>query len=153
MRREHYQARLLRALSGKTQEKMAKDVGIDPVLLSQIELGDVMPKRRYIETMAQIEGLTLDDTEELLELADTLRRTNRRRTRAAEPFAGLEAELRDHLARAQRRLLALPAERLRAWICLRLYEESARESCTEETAAALAQVACVIAQRPANPSA
>ncbi len=152
MRREHYQARLLRALSGKTQEKMAKDVGIHPVLLSQIELGDLMPKRRYLETMAQIEGFTLDDTEELLELADTLR-SNRRRARSAEPFAGLEEELRDHIARAQRRLLALPAERLRAWICQRLFEESARESCTEETAAVLAQVAGVIAQRPTDPAA
>lgn len=153
MRREHYQARLLRALSGKTQEKMANDVGIDPVLLSQIELGSLMPKRRYLETMADTEGFTLDDTEELLELADTLRRTNRRRTRGAEPFAGLEAELRDHLARAQRRLLALPAERLRSWICLRLYEESTREACSEETAAALTQVAGLLARRPANPDA
>ena len=153
MRREHYQARLLRALSGKTQEKMAKDVGIYPVLLAQVELGVVRPNRRYIETMARTEGLTVDDTEELLELADTLRRTNRRRARSAEPFAGLEEELRDHVARARRRLLTLPAERLRAWICRRLDEESVREACTEETAAALAQVACVIAQRPASTTA
>jgi transcriptional regulator with XRE-family HTH domain len=147
MRREHYQARLLRALSGKSQEKMAKEVGIHPVLLSQIEVGGVIPKREYIETMAGTEGLTLEDTEELLELADTLRRTNRKRTRSAEPFARLDDELRDEVARARRRLLALPAERLRAWICRRLYEEAAHEPCTEETAAALFQVACAIAQR------
>jgi transcriptional regulator with XRE-family HTH domain len=141
MRREHYQARLLRALSGKTQEKMAKEVGIHPVLLGQIELGDVMPTRHYLEKMARIEGLTLEDTAELLELAETLRRTNQRNVRSEEGFAGLEETLHDHIARARRRLLALPTEPLHAWIERRLREESARVADQVEAAAALARVA------------
>jgi transcriptional regulator with XRE-family HTH domain len=142
MRREHYQARLLRAVSGKTQEQMAKEIGLQPSHLAQIELGDVMPRRAHLEEMARNESLTLADTAEALDLIETLRRTQQKRALPEEGFAALEEELRHLILRAKRRLAALPApepaaEPLHAWVCRRLREEAERTASSNEKAAAV----------------
>jgi transcriptional regulator with XRE-family HTH domain len=125
---------------------MAKEVGVPSGLLAQIELGDLMPSRRYLETMAHTAGLTLEDTAELLDLAETLRRKNQKGARSAEGFAGLEETLRDHLTQARRRLLSLSTEPLHAWLGRRLREERERVAGQAETAAALARVAEKLAE-------
>lgn len=142
MRREHYQARLLRAVSGKTQEKLAKEIGLEPSHLAQIELGDVMPRRAHLEEMARNESLTLNDTVEILDLIETLRRTQQKRALPEEGFAALEEKLSRLIVRAKRRLAALPepepaAEPLHAWVCRRLHEEAERTALSNGKGAAV----------------
>jgi tetratricopeptide (TPR) repeat protein/DNA-binding XRE family transcriptional regulator len=109
MRREHYLARLLRALSGMTQDQTAAAIGVHPSLIAQFELGDVFPGRGHLARLARSTALTREDAEEILDLADTLRRRQRERGRPAPGFLGLEQALADHTARTRRRLQALPA--------------------------------------------
>jgi tetratricopeptide (TPR) repeat protein/DNA-binding XRE family transcriptional regulator len=167
MRREHFKARLLRALSGKTQERIAEEIESHSSLISQIELGQVLPRPDDLARMARSTSLTVDDTDEILDLADTLRRTNQRRVRSAEGLADLEAALCDHIARARRRLLALPGSdrfpqvergdaralwRVHVWACVQLCEESAEAASRQvEAAATLVRVAREIAGKVPGP--
>lgn len=102
-------ARMLRALSGKTQEQTAEEIGVHPSLIAQIELGRFEPSSDQLERLAQSADLTLPDADEILRLAETLRRSRRWQSSGIEGVAGeLMERLRSHVSRAQRHLLTLP---------------------------------------------
>jgi transcriptional regulator with XRE-family HTH domain len=109
MRREHIMARLLRAVSGKTQEQFGKETGIHPSLVAQFELGKVVPSREHLERMAGAVALTVPAAEEVLCFMDTLRGPRERRGAGVEALLdGIAKEVRSELDAAYRRLLALP---------------------------------------------
>src|SRR3954453_6503044 len=98
MRREHMMARMLCALSGKTQARFGDEIGIESSLLALFETGKLAPSRDHLERMAAAVGLTVSQTEELLRFADTLRRPRRRRgggehSLLDEVAAGVRSEL------------------------------------------------------------
>ncbi|HEY3567786.1 MAG TPA: helix-turn-helix transcriptional regulator [Thermoanaerobaculia bacterium] len=108
MRREHIMARLLRALSGKTQQRFGEETGIDPSVIADFELGQALPGREHLERMAAAVGLTVSSTEEVLRLFDTLRRRRQRRGADARPLLeNIVEEVRSELEDAYRRLLTL----------------------------------------------
>lgn len=73
MKQEHVIARLLRALSGKTQEQTAEDLGVDSSFIAQVELGKVLPSQDHLEKLAAGVGLTMADAEIILRLFQALR--------------------------------------------------------------------------------
>jgi transcriptional regulator with XRE-family HTH domain len=93
---EHRMARLIRALSGLTQEEMSRETGISVSLIDQFEQGHVIPSGDHLEKMAACAGMTATDAAEHLRLHRTQRATW---LRGSE---GLGAVL-DHLARRLRR--------------------------------------------------
>jgi transcriptional regulator with XRE-family HTH domain len=99
-------ARLARAITDETQKSFAGKTGIHSTLVAQYELDKIEPGLASLERLARGAGLTVADCEELLRLADTMRRG---RERAGQG----EAELLQELLAAQassvyRRLLRLP---------------------------------------------
>jgi transcriptional regulator with XRE-family HTH domain len=109
MRREHIMARLLRALSGKTQQRFGEEAGIDPSVIADFELGNAFPSRDHLERMAALVGLTVASTEEILRLFGTLRRPRQRRGEGAKPILdGIVEGVRSEVEDAYRRLLTLP---------------------------------------------
>ena len=109
MKQEHVAARLLRALSGKTQEQMAEAIGADRSLIAQFELGLVAPSRDHLKRMAQATGVTLADVDDLLKMVETFQVPRRRLGPSTEDLlADLIEKLRAPLDAARRRLLALP---------------------------------------------
>ncbi len=109
MRRENILARLLRALSGKTQKEMAEEIHVEQSLIAQIELGDVVPSPEHLYGMAESAGITLAEGEEILDLYETRRRGRRRRGLSAEDFLDEMAQgMRSRADAAYRRLLTLP---------------------------------------------
>jgi transcriptional regulator with XRE-family HTH domain len=109
MRREHTLARLLRALSGKTQEQLAEEIGVTRSLIAQIEQGEVVPSRDHLEAMAESAGITLSDAEEILRLYETYRRAPQRWGGPAGRLLDRMAEtLRAHADAAYQRFLTLP---------------------------------------------
>jgi transcriptional regulator with XRE-family HTH domain len=153
MEREHYRARLLRALSGMTQEQMADAIEVHRSLVAQIELGQVRPRPGTLERMAANDSLTVEDTDEILDLADLLRRKRQGHNRSATGVKDLETRLHEHVTWMERSL-EQPADRtgsdsaeirrrLRAWVNARLQEEAARAKARRNGAAAalLARVA------------
>ena len=112
MRRKNVQARLLRALSGKTQEQTAEEIGVTAALIAQIELDRVEPGAETLAGLAGTADLTVADAEEILRLAETLRRSRRWRGESADAVLHELAErLQSRLSRAWRRLSALQNER------------------------------------------
>ncbi len=108
MRREHRLARLLRALSDKTQEQLAEETGVHRSVIAQIELGEVLPSREHLEAMAVSARITLHDAERLLRLYETLRRSRRRwGGDAGEILDQMTAKLRSQAGAAYQRLLTL----------------------------------------------
>jgi transcriptional regulator with XRE-family HTH domain len=108
MKREHIKARLLRAISGKTQQRFGEEVGIDPSVIADFELGNSLPNRHHLERMAALVGLTVSSTEEALRVLDTLRRPRQRRGAGARPILeGIVEEVRSEMEDAYRRLLTL----------------------------------------------
>ncbi|MFL6232885.1 MAG: helix-turn-helix domain-containing protein [Thermoanaerobaculia bacterium] len=106
MRPRNRLARLARALSGETQKEFAERTGVHLTLLAQYELDQVEPGPENLARLARGAGLTVADCEEVLRLADMLRRARRRAGQG-------EAELFHELLAAQvssvyRRLLRLP---------------------------------------------
>jgi hypothetical protein len=101
--------RLLRifwALSGKTEEEFAQDIGIDPAAL---ELGGPLPNPVQLERAAAEAGITVSNGEELLSYADTLRRPRLRVGRGAEDiFDEIAETARAHARATYQRLLRLP---------------------------------------------
>jgi len=109
MKRENLKARLLRALSGKTQEQLGEEIGVDPGLLGQIEQGRVLARPDYLERLAASAGITATDAEDLLCRYETLRASRRRRGRNAEDLLEeLAEDLRSHLRASYQRLETLP---------------------------------------------
>ena len=108
MRREHIMARLLRAVSGTSQEQFGKEAGIHPSLVAQFELGTVVPSRDHLERMAEAVALTVSSTEEALRFLDSLRRSRKRRGSDVETLLATIAEgVRAEVDAAHRRLLTL----------------------------------------------
>ncbi|HEY2294625.1 MAG TPA: helix-turn-helix transcriptional regulator [Thermoanaerobaculia bacterium] len=108
MRREHIMARLLRAISGKTQQRFGEETGIDPSVIADFELGNALPSRDHLERMAAAVRLTVSSTEEALRALDTLRRPRQRRGEGAQPILeGIVEGVRSEVEEAYRRLLTL----------------------------------------------
>src|SRR4051794_36805049 len=109
MRRENLKARLLRAVSGKTQEQVSEEIGDQPGLIAQIEQGKVVARHDYLERLAASDGLTAADAEEFLCLSETLRASRRRCGRSAKDLLeGLAEDLRSQTRASYERLLTLP---------------------------------------------
>lgn len=109
MKRENLKARLLRAVSGKTQEQLGEEIGDQPGLIGQIEQGKVFARPDYLERLAANEGITSADAEDLLRRYETLRTSRRRRGQSAENLLeGLVEDLRSHTRECYERLVALP---------------------------------------------
>jgi tetratricopeptide (TPR) repeat protein/DNA-binding XRE family transcriptional regulator len=108
MRREHMMARMLRALSGKTQAQFGEETGIEASSVALFEVGKLLPSQGHLERMAAAVALTVSQTEELLRFVDTLRRPRRRRgTEESSLLDGIAAAVRSEVGNAYRRLLAL----------------------------------------------
>jgi len=109
MKRENLKARLLRAVSGKTQEQLGEEIGDPPGIIGHIEQGKVFARPDYLERLAANEGITAADAEELLRRYETLRTARRRRGQSAEDLLeGLAEDLRSHSRECYERLVALP---------------------------------------------
>ena len=109
MRREHLLARLTRSLAGKSQERMAEEIGVHPSLVAHFELGNVVPSRDHLERMAAGSGITLPQAEEILSLYEAFRRSRQNPGRNGEDaFGGLAEEVRTHAEAIYRRILTLP---------------------------------------------
>ncbi len=108
MDRENRLARLFRALTDKTQQDLAKDLGIEKGTLTNCESGKLKPSSSLLNRMAEAAGITVDQGDELLQLHDTLSRTRQRVGRDPEAlFAELGEPLRTRADRAFQRLLTL----------------------------------------------
>lgn len=108
MRRENLMARMLRALSGQTQEQAAEALDAHPSLIAQIELDEVAPSPEQLEKMARQADLTVAGGEELLAHYDALRRSGRWRGQGfEETLEVMKATMRDHLTRGFEELNAL----------------------------------------------
>lgn len=108
MRRKNRMARVLRALSGKTQEQTAEDIGVHASLIAQIELGKFEPSDEQMERLADSADLDLPDAEELFRLAETLQQGNRWQGEASSALLHeLDERVESHLSRAWARLTAL----------------------------------------------
>jgi transcriptional regulator with XRE-family HTH domain len=108
MKRENLMARLLRAVSGLSQEQFAKQAGVHFTHVAQIETGKVVPSRAHLERMAKAAALTGSAAEEILRLVDTLRRPRQRRGAGAEFLLdGVAQGVRSEVDAAYRRLLTL----------------------------------------------
>jgi transcriptional regulator with XRE-family HTH domain len=112
MRRENLMARMLRALSGRTQEQTAAALGVHPSLIAQIELDEVAAGPGHLQTMARLADLTVAGAEELLAHYDALRRSSRWRGEPSlEGFLQrMNDGMRGHLTAAYEELLALPLD-------------------------------------------
>ncbi|HYG63461.1 MAG TPA: helix-turn-helix transcriptional regulator, partial [Thermoanaerobaculia bacterium] len=109
MTRRQELARLLRALSGKTQEDFAEAIGSHPSLIGLIEIGRADPGDTVLRTMARAAGLDLADARLLLDEHERLARFRRQRLNGeVDLMSALPERLRDHLSAALRRLWTLP---------------------------------------------
>src|ERR1700686_3562318 len=109
MKRENLKARLLRALSGKTLERLSVETSVPPGLIGQIEQGKIQARPDYLERLAANEGLTLADAEAILREYETRRAANSRRGRSGEEIREkLHADLRSHVEGCYERLMTLP---------------------------------------------
>ena len=110
MKPEHFKARLIRALSGLSQEQMSKETGISPSLLDHFEQGNVLPGEDHLERMAEQADFEAADADELL---DHYRMQTRAWLRTSESAGSildsLVRRLRRHSVRAVQRLLKLPS--------------------------------------------
>ena len=108
MDRENRLARLFRAVTDKTQQELARELGILKGTLTQIEGGSHPVSSDLLERIAEHAGLTVEQGHELLQLHDTLSRTRQREGRDPEAlFAELGEPLRTRAHRAFQRLLTL----------------------------------------------
>jgi tetratricopeptide (TPR) repeat protein len=109
MKRENLKARLLRAVSGKTQEQLGEEIGDPPGIIGHIEQGKLLARPDYLERLAANEGITAADAEDLLRRYEMLRTFRRRRGQSAEDLLeGLVEDLRSHTRECYERLVALP---------------------------------------------
>jgi transcriptional regulator with XRE-family HTH domain len=109
MKREQILARLLRAVSGKSQRQVAEELAVDPSVVAQVELGEIAPGADLLRGLARSAGLSLAAGEELLDRYQALSRRRRRWGRSAGAhFDRMAAELRAQAEGAYGRFLALP---------------------------------------------
>src|SRR5262245_19383628 len=83
MKRENLLSRLLRALSGKSQERVAEEIGVHPSFIGQIEIGQPMT-RQHLEHLARSAGITLGQAWEILEQYEVILWTPQREGRGVE---------------------------------------------------------------------
>lgn len=107
MKPENRKARMLRALSGKSQGRAAAEIGRTPSQVDQWEQGKVVPGEDDLKLLAErVAGITAENADELMALYETQRQTFRRRSEGVEaPLDGLAESLLRHCAGAVRRLL------------------------------------------------
>jgi tetratricopeptide (TPR) repeat protein len=111
MRRENMLARLIRALSGKSQPQLAEEIEVYPSLIGQFETGDALPGHQHLEAMAKCAGITLADAEDNLRLFETRRKARRRWGRnAGELLDRMAAGLRSNAEAAYQDILTLPLQ-------------------------------------------
>jgi transcriptional regulator with XRE-family HTH domain len=109
MKREILMARLLRALAGKSQERMGEEIGVHPSLLAYYEAGKGVPPREHLEKLARGAGITVDEASQILDFYESLPQARRRVAEDSEkPLWRLMEELRSQAESAYRRILALP---------------------------------------------
>jgi tetratricopeptide (TPR) repeat protein len=102
-------ARLLRALSGKSQELAAQELGVHPSLIGHFERGRVEPAPEDLEQLAVGAGITLAQAEEILRLYEAFRRSREIRGRSGkEALDGFTLDLRSLFETVYRRILLLP---------------------------------------------
>ena len=107
MKRQHLMVRLLRALSGKTQQQLGKETGVHRVTIAQFELGGVLPSPAHLARLAKGASLSVADADEILRFAEALGGAGRL-GREAEDLDELEEKLRAHISHSRQRLLMLP---------------------------------------------
>ncbi|HEX5715101.1 MAG TPA: helix-turn-helix transcriptional regulator [Thermoanaerobaculia bacterium] len=109
MNRDCIKIRLFRAASGKTQEKLAQDMGSDASSLAQWELGLHVPATEQVKRAAEAAGLTLEWADEVL---DVIERHGRKRLRpgqgADDIFAEVGKTADTSASQVVQRLLSLP---------------------------------------------
>jgi len=105
MRRKNLMVHVFRALSGETQRDFARRTGVHPGLLARYERDQVEPSPDHLQALAQGAGLTVEDGEQILQLADILRQPRRR---AGQGIEDLHEELSQRVSRVYWRLLRLP---------------------------------------------
>jgi transcriptional regulator with XRE-family HTH domain len=111
MRRENLKARMLRALSGLTQERMGEAIGVHPSLIGQIEVDAVPASPGHLAGMAREAGITLGGAEELLVHYEALCRSGRWRGEGLDvALQRMNVQIRDTLAQAFQELCALPMD-------------------------------------------
>lgn len=128
--RERRLARLFRAESLRSQTEMSEETGIPRATIHHYESGRFTPPQEHLERLAVPSGLTLAAGEEMLELADTLRRPRVRQGRGAEDLIAELGETRQ-ARRAWQQLLRLrlparppsPEDRVQARELLGLLKE------------------------------
>jgi transcriptional regulator with XRE-family HTH domain len=109
MEKEHLLARLLRAVSGDSQEEMAEGIGVHPSQIARFELGERTPSREHLGAMARRAGLTLRDAEDALRHVESLRRRHRRvGTSVDDQVDSLTENLRAIVQTALERFRTLP---------------------------------------------
>jgi transcriptional regulator with XRE-family HTH domain len=103
-------ARLLRALSGKSQDQLAADSGLHPSLVASFETAKAVPRQDHLEKLAQGAGITLEEISELVELFQTYRNARRRLSdREAETaLTRLCEQLLEHVRAVHQQLRLLP---------------------------------------------
>ncbi|HEX4495486.1 MAG TPA: helix-turn-helix transcriptional regulator [Thermoanaerobaculia bacterium] len=107
MKRENLLARLLRALSGKSQDRTAQELGVHPTLVSQIETGQ-SPTRDYLERLAQTAEITLAQGWEILSRYEAFVRSRRKGRSTEILLQDLASEVHSKVAATYQRLLSLP---------------------------------------------
>ena len=109
MGREAVLAHLLRALTGKSQEAAAKELGVHPSLIAHFERGRAQPSRDHLERLAAWAGITLREAEDILRLYEAFRHARSSRGRSAEELLDRMAQsTRAHAEAVYRRVLRLP---------------------------------------------
>jgi tetratricopeptide (TPR) repeat protein len=107
MKRENLLARLLRALSGKSQERIAEELAVHSSLVGQVENGQPAAGD-YLERLAQASGITLSQGWEILSRYEAFVQS-RRKGRSAEILLDeLASEVRENATATFQRLLSLP---------------------------------------------
>jgi transcriptional regulator with XRE-family HTH domain len=113
---EHLKARVIRALSGLSQEQMGEKTGTSSSLIDQIERGKVLPGEDHLQRMAEQAGFESADADELLTHYRTQSQTWLRTSEGVSSILdSLVRRLRRHSVHAVQRLLKLappkPAQR------------------------------------------
>lgn len=99
MKLEHMLVRLLRALSGKTQGEVGKELCVDSSLIAQFERGRVVPSEEHLDLLAQGAGLTVADAVIILKLFEVLREPRFRKSEALEVVVERVREIAEALTR------------------------------------------------------
>jgi transcriptional regulator with XRE-family HTH domain len=111
LRRENMVARLLRALSGKSQAQAGRETEIHPSLLASFETGKAVPRPEDLEKLARLADLTVEEASGLLDLAEIYRQGGARQAveDAEDALHRLCETLTDYSLTAYEQIRALPA--------------------------------------------